>query len=272
MTLLKLAAGLAALYLVLVGLMALAQDRLIFPRWAMPPGSPALPAEAERLTIALPDGNRLAGVRLPAVAPPPEGAALLLGFGGNAWDAHALALFLRSVLPERDVVAFHYRGYGPSTGRPSAAALEADAVAIHDHLAAAGAARIVPVGLSLGAGPAAHLASRRPVAGLVLVTPFDSLGALARDHYPWAPVRLLLRHRMEVAAALEATRAPVALIAAGRDTIIPPRRTEPLRHTGAAIVLDRTIEDAGHNDLYDHPAFAAALREAVARIEAAPPG
>ena len=53
--------------------------------------------------------------------------------------------------------------------------------------------------LSIGAGPAAYLASQRPIAGLILVTPFDSLTALAREHYPWAPVSLLLRYRMEIA-------------------------------------------------------------------------
>jgi uncharacterized protein len=63
-----------------------------------------------------------------------------------------------------------------------------DALAIHDHLVATRAPdRIVAVGLSLGAGPAAHLAHERPIAGLILVTPFDSLKALAREHYPWRP-------------------------------------------------------------------------------------
>ena len=47
----KIAAGIAALYLIVVGLMALAQDRLLFPRWVVARG-PALPATAERRTLA----------------------------------------------------------------------------------------------------------------------------------------------------------------------------------------------------------------------------
>ena len=127
------------------------------------------------------------------------------------------------------------------------------------------------VGLSIGAGPAAHLASQRPIAGLILVTPFDSLTALAREHYPWAPVGLLLRHRMEVADMLAASSAPVALIAAERDTIVPPRRTERVRESGN-LVLDRVIPDAGHNDLYDTAEFKRAMREALSLLEAGPRG
>ena len=205
----KLAAGLASLYLILIVLIALAQDWLLFPRSAMGDGKALLPASAERLMVEVSSGQRLVGVRLPAEGRPPEKAALILGFGGNAWNADALAVYLHSVFPDRDVVAFHYRGYAPSTGHPSAKALLHDTLPIHDHVVANLAPkRIVAVGLSIGAGPAAYLASQRPIAGLILVTPFNSLNALAREHYPWAPVGLLLRHRMEIAEALVGLQYP----------------------------------------------------------------
>jgi pimeloyl-ACP methyl ester carboxylesterase len=207
-------------------------------------------------------------VHLSKERPSPEGAALILGFGGNAWDAGALALYLHSLFPDRDVAAFHYRGYAPSTGEPSARAILEDAVTIHDRVVATLAPdRVVAVGLSLGAGPAAELASQRPIAGLILVTPFDSLRALAREHYPWLPVGLLLRHRMEVADTLAGVRAPVALISAGRDTVVPPRRTAPLRSSVRNLVLDRVIPEAGHNDLYEQAEFPRAMREALFLIE-----
>lgn len=269
MTALKLTAGIAALYIAVTILIALAQDRLLFPRWAMGDGPDLLPASAERLTLEFATGKELVGVHLPAESSSPEQAALVLGFGGNAWNADALAIYLRSVFPDRDIAAFHYRGYAPSTGHPSARAILQDALLIHDHLIATLAKdRIVTVGMSLGAGPAAHLANQRPIAGLILVTPFDSLEALAREHYPWVPVGLLLRHRMEVAEALAGSSVPVALISAGRDTIVPPRRTELVRKSAANLVLDRVITDAGHNDLYDKAKFKHSLREAMSRIEA----
>ncbi len=60
---------------------------------------------------------------------------------------------------------------------------------------------------------------------------------------------------------------PTSVIAAGRDTIVPPQRTEAVRRSIPALVLDRTIAYADHNDLYDHPDFKAAMVEALARIE-----
>ena len=149
-------------------------------------------------------------------------------------------------------MAFHYRGYAPSTGRPSANALLHDTLSIHDRLVASLAPeRIVAVGLSIGAGPAAHLASQRPIAGLILVTPFNSLGRLRAS---------TIRGRRSVSCCNTGWRSPmswqhssvpVALIAAERDTIVPSRRTEPVRGSAGNLVLDRVIKDAGHNDLYD---------------------
>ena len=111
MTLLKIAAGLAVLYLAFVVLITLAQDRLLFPRWAMGNGAVTLPANAERISIEIPDVGPLIGSVLPAERAPPPGTARILGFGGNAWDADALALYLHSLFPDLEVVTFHYRGY-----------------------------------------------------------------------------------------------------------------------------------------------------------------
>jgi len=60
---------------------------------------------------------------------------------------------------------------------------------------------------------------------------------------------------------------PTALITAERDTIVPARRSTPLRLVIGNLVFERTI-DAGNIDLYDHPAFAVAMREALTMIEA----
>jgi uncharacterized protein len=268
MTLLKIAAGFAVLYLAFALLITLVQDRLMFPRWAMVSGAATLPADAERISIEIPDVGPLVGTVLPAERAPPPGTARLLGFGGNAWDADSLALFLRSLFPDRDIVTFHYRGYGPSAGRPSADAILEDAELIYDELLATlGGGRIVVVGLSLGAGPAAHLGSLRPVDGLILVTPFDSIEALAGDLYPWLPVRLLLRHRMDVAGAVDRSSAKVAIIAAERDEIVPARRTEALRRSSRDLVLDRIIPGVGHNDIYNSRDFVKAMREALSLIE-----
>jgi len=260
---------LAALYAVIIAGMFFAQTRLLFPTMFAGAARVQLPASTQRLEVRTPDGESLAGVRIPSQGATPDGAPTLLGFGGNAWNAEATALSLHALFPHRNVVAFHYRGYAPSSGSPSARALFSDSLIIFDHLVRTQAGeRIVPVGFSIGAAVAAYLGRHRPVAGLMLVTPFDSLEAVARDLYWWAPVGLLLRNRMPTIEFVRGSLVPTALIIAERDAIVPARRSAPLRTAIRNLVFERTI-DAGHNDLYDHPEFAAAAREALARIEAA---
>jgi uncharacterized protein len=265
----QLALTLAALYAAVVAGMYLAQTWLLFPTALVGAARVPLPESAQRLEVRTPDGEVLVGVRIPATTgEAPDRAPGLLGFGGNAWNAEAMALHLHGHFPDRAVAAFHYRGYAPSGGRPSAEALLADAVLVFDHLQRARAGeRVIAVGFSIGAGVAAYLARHRPAAGLILVTPFDSLEALAQDLYWWAPVSLLLRHRMPTIDFVRDSPVPTALIVAERDTIVPARRSEALRPAIANLAFEAII-DAGHNDLYGRPAFAAAMRDALARIEA----
>ncbi|WP_150117435.1 alpha/beta hydrolase [Microvirga vignae] len=268
MWLLYLLLGIALLYASLVSVAALSQTKLLFPTQMAAANKPALPRSAERLELTTPDGERLIGVRL---GTPSDVKALLLGFGGNAWNAEAMALYLHGLFPDHEVIAFHYRGYPPSSGAPSAKALLSDSLTIFDHWQQTQSRKVVAVGFSVGSGVAAYLSHHRTLAGLILVTPFDSLRALAREHFAWAPTGLLLRHHMPTIDFVRDRPTPTALIAAGRDTIVPARRSEPLRGAIPNLVLDRTIAEAGHNDLYNLPAFAAAMREAVALIEDAAP-
>jgi uncharacterized protein len=259
---------LAALYAVIIAGMYFAQTWLLFPTALAGAARARFPASTRRLEIGTPEGERLAGVRIPSETKPNDGAPTLQGLGGNAWNAEAVALTLHALFPHRDVVAFHYRGYPPSSGRPSAQALFSDSLVIFDHSTRASVGGpILPVGFSIGAAVAAYLAWHRPVAGLTLVTPFDSLEAVARDLYWWAPVGPLLRNRMPTIEFVRGSNVPTALITAGRDTIAPKRRSAPLRAAIENLVFERSI-DAGHNDLYDHPDFAKAAREALMRVEA----
>ena len=261
----------AAAYVVIVALMYFAQTWLIFPTGLAELSRPELPPSAGRLELTTSDGIRLLGVRLAPPSVRAERRPILLGFPGNAWNAEAMAVTLHQLLPEFEIVVFHYRGYRPSGGRPSAKALLVDSLVIFDHLQKElGPRQVVAVGVSVGSPVAAYLAKHRSLAGLVLVTPFDSLVELARDHYPWAPVRLLLRHRMPTIDFVRGLPTPTAIIAASRDTIVPPHRSDPLRRAIPNLVFDRTIEKAGHNDLYDRPAFMAAMGEALDRIQSAP--
>lgn len=252
------------LYAALLVLVFAFQARLLFPAGAVGGAGP-LPAGAQRLALDTGDGNRLHGVHIPpSIAP---SGTLILGFGGNAWNAETAAAYLHGLFPEADVVAFHYRGYRPSTGSPAARAMIEDAPLVYDlAVRRLSPARTVAVGFSVGSGIAASLAPRRPLDGLILVTPFDSMRKVAAGHYPWLPVRWLFRHEMSPAGALAGSEVPTALIAGDRDTLIPAPRTDGLRRAAGRLVYDKTLPGAGHNDLYDRPDFRAAMREALARV------
>ena len=252
------------LYFALLLLIFTFQARLLFPAGSVGGAGP-LPAGAERLSLDTADGDRLHGIHLkPAVA---ASGTLILGFGGNGWNAETAAAYLHGLFPDADVVAFHYRGYRPSGGAPTARALVEDAPLVHDlAVARLRPTRTVAVGLSIGSGVAASLATRRPLDGLILVTPFDSLAKVAAGQFPWLPVRWLFRHEMKPAEWLRGSAVPTAIVAAQGDSLIPPARTEGLRRATGRLVFDRTVPGAGHNDIYDRPDFRAAMREALAKV------
>lgn len=252
-------------YVAIAAALFFAQTSIFFPTRLVPPAGP-LPPGAERIELTAPDGIRLEGVHIPPSRRGGEGTAIL-GFAGNASNAAAIAEFLASLYPEHPVIAFHYRGYRPSGGAPSAAALLEDAPLLYD-LARERLRpeRIVAVGISIGSGVAAGLSARRPLDGVILVTPFDSLEAVARDQFPWLPVSLLLRHRLPSAQYLREARPPVAIVAAEHDDVVPPRRTEALRQSLDTLVFDATIPGTRHNDIAWHPDFRTAMREALTRV------
>jgi pimeloyl-ACP methyl ester carboxylesterase len=250
----------AAILLLMISM----QTQLLFPTNAVAPAGP-LPATAQRMRVATADGEMLHGVHL---APDGEVAGprlLVIGFGGNAWNAQDAAEYLHATFPEAHVVAFHYRGYRPSTGSPSAHALLADAPLIFDEAAKRIAPqKVVAVGFSIGSGVAASLAGRAD--GLILVTPFDSLKSVAQDLYPWLPVGPFFEHELDTASYLDNSETPVAIVAADRDEIIAPARTEALRKRVPRLVFDRTIAASGHNDIYQRQEFQAAMRGALVAV------
>ncbi len=254
------------------------QTQLIFPVHGVPAAGPP-PVGSAPLSVQTPDGETLVGIHIPAdelderasmsepLQAPDQPRTLILGFGGNAWNGQDVAEYLHELYPKHDIVAFHYRGYAPSTGAPSAEALISDAPLVFDAAVnLVKPVRIVLVGFSIGTGIAAQLSSQRKLWGLILVTPFDSLKAVAQSLYPWLPIGSLFAHEIDAAAPLEGNPVPVAIIAAERDEIVPARRTDALRRIISNLAFDRTIRGAGHNDIYARSDFQLAMREALSLL------
>ena len=248
--------------------MNLSQTEMLFPTHAVPRAGP-LPPGAETLEVETANGEKLHGVHfLPSrgVDGPQD---LLLGFGGNAWNGQDVATYLHQLFPESHVVAFHYRGYAPSTGSPSAQALKDDAPLVFDRAVDhVRPDRVIAVGFSIGSGVAANLSRRRKLDGLILVTPFDSLKSVAGDLFPWLPVGPFFQHELAAADDLKGSETPVAILAAERDEIVLPPRTAALRREVPNLVFDQTFAGAGHNDIYHRIDFEAGLREALQAVVA----
>jgi hypothetical protein len=246
---------LAVIALAVPALAWLTQERLIF--FPQPVVSTAhLPARASTLEVVAADGTRLRGWIVKGTAAP---APTVIYFGGNAEEV-SWTLAETRWPREWTIVGLNYRGYGASEGKPGEPALTADALAIGDAVARredVDPRRIVVFGRSLGTAIAAHLAAERPdvIAGAVLVSPFDSMTAIGRKHYPWLPVSLLLRHRFDALAAAQRCTMPLLAIVGGSDSIIPPERSRALFDAWAGPKTWLAVPGADHNDLGSEETF-----------------
>ena len=190
---------------------------------------------------------------------PHAGPGAVLYFGGNGEDVSSSVGPLLAAFPEREIVMLHYRGYGGSAGRPTEADITADAAGLFDKVHAQHPDVIV-IGRSLGTGVATRLASTRPVAKLVLVTPYDSLLGIAQRQFPMFPVRWLLIDKYESWRYVPRVTAPVLILRAENDEVIPAASTEALRARFPAGQVDVVVvPGASHNTIGDAPLYVRSL-------------
>jgi uncharacterized protein len=205
---------------VLVGL----QRRLIyFPSPARVPPAEAVVAGAREVTLRTVDGLAL-GAWLVEAGEPDRGLAVLVA-NGNAGDRSLRAPLARALASAGlAVLLFDYRGYAGNPGRPSEPGLARDVRAARRFLieqAGVAPARLLYYGESLGAAVVTELATEHPPAGLVLRSPFVDLASVGRIHYPFLPVRTLLRDRYPLADQLARVPVPTAVVYGSRDSIVP---------------------------------------------------
>lgn len=201
------------------------------------------------------EGIRLQGWYVPG--PVSEQRPLLVYYGGNAEEVSG-NLWDRGRIKAGAVLFMNYRGYGDSVGKPSQKALCRDALFILDTVTARENIplnHVVLMGRSLGSGVAVYVASRRAVRGVILITPFDSLVKVARHHYPFLPVGLLLKHPFDSATLAPDIAAPALIVTADLDEIIPAPRSERLARLWGGPVTRVVIEGGGHNDLQMDAAY-----------------
>ncbi|WP_371924959.1 alpha/beta hydrolase [Pseudomonas sp. R5(2019)] len=245
-------ATLAALYLLLCLALFVFQRALIyFPQ----PGTRDSPATRLQLPVA--DATLQVSTR------PHDGPNALIYFGGNAEDVSLNLVTFSQAFTDQAIYLMHYRGFGGSTGSPSEQALQRDALALFDKVHATHP-HITVIGRSLGTGVAVRLASQRPAAGLVLITPYNSLVELAERHYPFVPVKWLLKDTFESWKYAPLITVPTLLIAAEHDEVVPRSSTERLyTHFVNGVASLKVIPGVNHNSISESPDYLEMIENAL---------
>jgi uncharacterized protein len=123
-------------------------------------------------------------------------------------------------------------------------------------------ARVAVIGRSLGSGVAVHVAAVRDVSKLALVTPYDSVLRVAQRQLPIVPVSWLLKDTFDSLSKAPRVRAPVLVLLAERDQVIPREHSERLVAAfapGRAEV--RTLAGTNHDSISGSPEYARALAD-----------
>jgi hypothetical protein len=128
----------------------------------------------EILKITTAGGKKISAVYLAN----PAAKFTLLVSHGNAEDLGDDRYWLDNLRHAGfNVFAYDYEGYGTSEGKSTEKTVYEDEAAAYDFLAVdlkTAPDNIIIFGRSVGAGPAAYIAARRPSAGLILQSPFVS--------------------------------------------------------------------------------------------------
>lgn len=228
---------LALAYLLLLAAMFLFQRSLLYYPVPYQPG-------IKQAEVSFENG----GINLHGWILNPGRSKAIIYFGGNAESIENNIVNFEHLFKDYSVYLIHYRGYGKSEGEPTESALFSDALAIYDAIQAQYQS-ISLMGRSLGSGVAVYLASKRNTEKLILLTPYDSIVEVAQHHYPFVPVRYAARDRFESIRYAPTVTAPVLMVTAELDQIVPVERAIRLKEfLTNTLVTYKMIESAGHND------------------------
>ena len=257
---------LMAIYLLIMVLMAVFQEKLIFhPRKLAAGHAFRFPSEMafrqhqpafdiQPVTFQESPDVLLHGLHFQL--PDPQGVVLY--FHGNAgslqeWGEVAFLFLAKNY----EVLMVDYRGYGKSRGKLSHQALLDDGDRFYQHLQTLyPETQIHLYGRSLGTGIAAHLASIHQPAQLVLESPYYSLRSVSAEIYPWLPVNWLHRYPLLTHEYLPNVNCPITLFHGELDQLIPcahSKRLQSLLPEG--VIQYHEIPGHGHNDISMSPRY-----------------
>jgi uncharacterized protein len=235
-------------YSAVVLFMYVSQDKTLYPATTFSPEYAQALASREGLASWPVGASDPKGYVSEPTSGTPLGTVIVFhGNGGSALDrAYYTSAFNR--LGYRVLLA-EYPGYGARPGSYGERSFVPDALSTFDLAHAEFGPPLYVLGESLGAGVASAVARDRgrKVAGVALITPWDSLPDLAQAKYPLLPARYLMKSRFDNMANLASYAGPKALAMATADEIVPNAHTRRLYDSLGQPKRLWQFEGAGHN-------------------------
>lgn len=222
------------------------------------------------LTYTTGDGFKLHGFYAPPKSPH---KLTIVFFQGNAGN---LGMRVDKIKRWREagygVMLATYRGFEGNPGSPTEPGLYLDARAAIDALKAQGANRpnMIFYGESLGSGVAVQMATEGAAAGVILEVPYTSIPDVGAYRYPFVPIFWMLWDRYESINKIKNVHAPILILQAGKDHVIPPVFARKLFDAAPAPKKIVTNPDAGHNNIYSTNVVVNSIFDFLNQIEQPP--
>lgn len=254
---LNLVLGAALLYSVTVAAIFLLQrDFMYFPDQSQIDPAQTVAPQMKAVSYKTLDGLELTSWYFP---PRDETFPVIVHFHGNAGNIASRAGRAKMFIDQGyGVLLAEYRGYGTNPGTPDEPGLMLDGKAAMEFLASQNisSTNVVAYGESLGSGVAVSLAmdlafEGRALKALILEAPFSSAMDVGQEHYPFFPVKILLKDKFESVPRISAIRAPLLIIHGKEDNIVPYRFGKKLYSAALMPKEAKWLTGAGHNNLYE---------------------
>jgi pimeloyl-ACP methyl ester carboxylesterase len=229
------------LYLAACIYLYLIQDKKIFnKKWA----KPYVPKIAKKIYYKTSDGLKLEG----AMTKNGENLPLVLYFSGNANNAIEFLDKIAPKIKNFNFLGFNYPGYAGSVGKPCEKCIEKYALEIFDKYKPD-----ILIGRSLGSAVASYVAGKKKVKKVLLITPFSSIGCIAKMEYPFFPVSFLLKYKFNEAKFISNANMPVSIIALKNDDKIPQKCLNILIKKIKNLKNIYYLDKVKHGNIYNYP-------------------
>jgi uncharacterized protein len=175
----------------------------------------------------------------------------IIVFHGNAGTADDREYYLSPLgsMGYRIILA-EYPGYGRRRGRLGEQSFVDDAKGTMQIVSEKYQGPIYLLGESLGCGVVSAVAKDAPwsIDGVILITPWKTLLAVAKEYYPYLPVGWFMKDRYDNAENLKSFQGKIAVVGAEQDEIVPVRHAKELFTLLPKDKRMWIIKGAGHND------------------------